>query len=160
MKTYDDLLQMLEKVREYKPSASSVASAHKAACPACGDGKPGKLCVAVRHDGFVMGQCYAGCSFLQVCHSLGVDPGDFAAHRARCGHEEQVTKGIKGWEWWSLVGALETLLDVLLVLLVSLADADRRGDLAAGRAATATAIGKLTAFKQQIQFGKGKGGKK
>lgn len=159
MKTYDDLLQMLEKVKEYKPSAD-VARAHKAACPACGDGKAGKLCTAERRDGSSMAHCYAGHSFLDVCDALGQDPGDFAAHRARYGHEEQVTKGIKGWEWWSLAGALETLSDILLVLLVSLADADARGDLAAGRAATAAAVGKLTTFKQLIQFGRGKGGRK
>lgn len=78
----------------------------RASCPCCGkNGKDQKLSVA-ENDGDAFVHCYSGCSAADVLAAVGLDLSNLYQQRPQNAHAAK-SRGVKGWDWWSLAGALE-----------------------------------------------------
>lgn len=151
----DLFLSRLEGVRP-------TPTGHRAFCPAHQrpPHRPGRgrtLSISESSAGGVLVNCHAGCDLNQILGSLGLERHDLFPRQPAGGAagEGHVTRGLKGWDWWSLASALDATADALLPQLLRVADAERAGNIAAGRRALADAIGMLRGLEQEIRFGRG-----
>lgn len=153
----DQLLARLDGVRK-------TSTGHRAFCPAHQrpPHRPGRgrtLSISSNSAGGVLVHCHAGCTAADIIHAAGLELADLfpsspAGGAAGGGH---AISGVKGWDWWSLASALDATAEALMLPFLRLADAERQGDAAAGRAALVEAVGTLRRLAQQIQYGKGVG---
>lgn len=112
--SFDNIVQLLEGVRPYKSSLPSIVSSVRAQCPCCG-GSSSKLNVSLLEDGTVLLKCFGGCTFPQIMCAIGLDVSQyFPVLTKHTGNPTRKINRIKGWDWWSMVSALDHAYAILM----------------------------------------------
>lgn len=110
MSPFENLTSKLKNFRKV-PTKEGYTDNGRASCPSCGkNGKDQKLSIA-QNDGDAFVHCYSGCSAADVLAAVGLDLSDLYQQRPGHVHAAKSRKGVKGWDWWSLAGALEVHAD-------------------------------------------------
>lgn len=150
--SFENIVQLLEGVRPYTSRLPSIENSVRAQCPRCG-GSATKLNVSLFANGKVLIKCFGGCTFPQVVDALNLDVSEyFPVTTSHFNHSKNQNDKIKGWEWWSLVSALEHAHVVLMNQHVELTTHLPIHDPA--RLIMATAAGEVKELAQMFKNGR------
>lgn len=117
---FNQLSQRLEGVRPYKPSKPAILKAIRSRCPNCG-GSTTKLNASLKTDGDILLFCHGGCDVSSIVGSIGLNISDLFVEKNKSEIAlTSTTTSIKGWDWWSLVSALDHLSVELTQLTIEL----------------------------------------
>lgn len=150
---FDQICGRLEGVRPYKPSTAAISKAIRSQCPSCG-GSTTKLNASLKSDGNILLFCHGGCDVSSILNSIGLTVSDLFSESYQPGavHKRTATL-IKGWEWWSIVSALDNLAQELTVLFTQLTEHFPVDDPA--RIEVARAVGCIKQLSESYRNGKG-----
>lgn len=149
---FDQLSQRLEGVKPYKPSKPAILKSFRSRCPSCG-GSTTKLNASLKTDGDILIFCHGGCDVIAIVGSIGLNISDLfgkTPHSANALTSSKIS--IKGWDWWSLVSALDHLSAELTQLTIELT-----GHLplnAPARLVMARGISSVKDLAEKYQYGK------
>lgn len=79
----------VEEILEALQSVTKSGEGWAAFCPAHKDTKTRHLTISEAEDGRVLAHCHKGCSFLEIMHSLGMEPKDAFPRPVRDGRRRQ-----------------------------------------------------------------------
>ena len=103
MNNFTMLLSRLDKVRK-APLRNDLVAAHRAVCPACGTKNWTKLSVGLTQDGWILINCFAGCTAADIAASIGMTVADLMPSRSG---ETQAHNGLaRGLSDWVSAAAL------------------------------------------------------
>lgn len=152
--SFDNIVQRLEGVRPYKSSLPSIVKSVRARCPACGGSKT-KLNFALKNNGVMLFYCHSLCDISAITDAIGINVSDlFPFSQTLATKNSSLQNTVRGWDWWSMVSALELLSLELTSLTFKLTEHLPVRDPA--RQVMADAVGSINELAARYQYGKGK----
>lgn len=150
--SFDKIVDCLENSKPYKPSKSQFVRAVRSRCPACGGGLD-KLNVSESTTGKVAIHCFGGCSFPEIIDALNLDASDFFPSEINYSDKSNYKPDtIKGWDWWSLVSAIDTSSELLKYTFIELTDYLPKNDPA--RMIMLQAVSEIRDLSERLKYGR------
>lgn len=154
MSSHFDLILEKTKGKQHPTRTPEIIRAGRGCCPVCG-GRKDKLSIGELADGGILLYCFGQqCQPHEIAQALGFEPSDLFPSTSTPGKHH--SRGVRGWDWWSLMAAQNHMEDESRRAFVELTDLlppDHPARLTVARLA-----GEFGALAGELRAGRGRKG--